>query len=192
MAEGRRAQAEAQLESRNHLLNVLKGEVLTKDSEADVARAARAKVMEHIANEVITHIYSAEANRDRQAVTEIVGAAAELGMMSDAAETFVSRIAAAVARASDTVAASLAAAHASNKAITAEISARANLDTAQKHADDARDRLRSALTEMFAASSNTVSGCEVTLAHDASELCKTPHRCRWGTDYVFYVRSRED
>ena len=168
LAEGRRAQAEAQLESRNHLLNVLKGEVLTKDSEADVARAARAKVMEHIANEVITHIYSAEANRDRQAVTEIVGAAAELGMMSDAAETFVSRIAAAVARASDTVAASLAAAHASNKAITAEISARANLDTAQKHADDARDRLRSALTEMFAASSNTVSGCEVTLAHDAS------------------------
>ena len=88
LAECRRAQAEAQLESRNHLLNVLKGEVLTKDSEADVARAARAKVMEHIANEVIAHIYSAEANRDRQAVTEIVGAAAELGMMSDAAETF--------------------------------------------------------------------------------------------------------
>ena len=168
LAEGRRAQAEAQLESQNHLLNVLKGDVLEKDSEADVARAARAKVMVHIANEVISYIYSAEANDDRQAVTEIVGAAAELGVMSDAAETFVSRIDEASERASDTVAASLAAAHAANKAAVAEVSARSDLAAAQKNADEARDRLRSALTEMYAASSNSAAGCEVTLAHDAS------------------------
>ena len=168
LAEGRRAQAEAQLESQNHLLNVLKGDVLEKDSEADVARAARAKVMVHIANEVISYIYSAEANDDRQAVTEIVGAAAELGVMSDAAETFVSRIDEASERASDTIAASLAAAHAANKGAVAEVSARSDLAAAQKNADEARDRLRSALTEMYAASSNAAAGCEVTLAHDAS------------------------